>query len=128
MFNAEIQDGRQKWRENIFCKESPLDSADTLRGKNFVEIALSRSVIEINVFLRLTQKFKMAAGKRFLQKVVSRFYRYPVGQNFRQNCSISLRFRDKCVFRKIVTFTKSSISRSLCIGSLPKVNDFQKSI
>ena len=31
-FNAEIQDGRQKWRENDFCKKWPVDSADTLGG------------------------------------------------------------------------------------------------
>ena len=61
MFNTEIQDGCQKWLENNFCKMSPVDSADTLWVKNFVQIAPSRSVIEINVFLLLTQKFKMAA-------------------------------------------------------------------
>ena len=33
----------------------------TLWVKNFVKIALSRSVSEINSFLRLMQKFKMAA-------------------------------------------------------------------
>ena len=61
MFYAEIQDGRQKWQENNFCKKSPVDSPDTLRVKNFVEIALSRSVSEINAFLHFIQKFKMAA-------------------------------------------------------------------
>ena len=54
-------------------------------------------------------------------------------QNFRQNCSISLCFQDKCVFAfsaliKIVTFSKLLISKPFCIGSLPKVNDFQTSI
>ena len=56
-----IQDGHQKWRENDFCKKSPVDSADILQVKIFIEIALSRSVFEINTFLCLTQKFKMAA-------------------------------------------------------------------
>ena len=60
-FYAEMQDGRQNWRENDFCKKSPVDSAYTLRVKNFVEIALSRSVSQINTFLCLTQRFKMAA-------------------------------------------------------------------
>ena len=60
-FKAEIQDGRQKWRENNFCEKSPADSANTLRVKNFVEIALSHSVSNINTFLHLRQKFKMAA-------------------------------------------------------------------
>ena len=50
-FYAEIQDGRQKWRENDFCEKSPVDSANTLWVKHFVEIALSRSVSEINAFL-----------------------------------------------------------------------------
>ena len=61
VFYAEIQDGRQNWRENDFYEKSPADSADTIGVKNFVEITLSRSVSEINVFLCLTQKFKMAA-------------------------------------------------------------------
>ena len=41
-FYAEIQDGHQKWRENIFLEKSLIDS--TLQIKNFVEIALSLSV------------------------------------------------------------------------------------
>ena len=52
VIKAEIQDGRQKWRENDFCKKLPVDSADTLWVKIFVEIALSRSVSEINAYLR----------------------------------------------------------------------------
>ena len=51
-FNTEIQDGHQKWRENDFCEKSPEAlSADTLLVKNFVEIALSRSVSERKAFL-----------------------------------------------------------------------------
>ena len=36
VFNTEIQDGRQKWRENVFffCEAMPEDSADSLRLKN----------------------------------------------------------------------------------------------
>ena len=60
-FYAEIQDGHQKWWENNFCEKSPVDSADTLWFKNFVEITLSRPASEINTFLHFTQKFKMAA-------------------------------------------------------------------
>ena len=56
VFYEEIQDSRQKWQENNFCKKSAVDSADTLRVKNFVEIALSRPVSEINTYLCLTQK------------------------------------------------------------------------
>ena len=60
-FYAEILDGRQKWRENDFWGKMTVDSADTWWVKNFVEIALSRTIFEINAFLRFTQKFKMAA-------------------------------------------------------------------
>ena len=56
-FNAEILDGRQKWREKDFCEKLPVDSADTLWVKIFVEIALSHSISKINAFLHLTQKF-----------------------------------------------------------------------
>ena len=47
--------------KTIFGKYSPVHSADNLRVKNLVEIAVSRSISEINRFLRFTQKFKMAA-------------------------------------------------------------------
>ena len=50
-FKKVIQYGRRKWQENDFWEKPPVYSADTLRVKNFVEIALSRSVCEINVFL-----------------------------------------------------------------------------
>ena len=49
-FYAEIQDGRQKWWENNFGGKSPEDFADTYWIKNFIEIALSRSVSEKNGF------------------------------------------------------------------------------
>ena len=40
-FYAEIQNGHQKWRENEFWEKLQVDSADNLRVKRFVEIALS---------------------------------------------------------------------------------------
>ena len=49
------------WQESDFCKMTPVHSADTLRVQNFVEIALSYTISEINALLRFTQKFKMAA-------------------------------------------------------------------
>ena len=61
VFYAEIQDGCQKWRENDFWEKSPVNSRHILWVKNFDEIALSRSVSEIDAFLHLMQKFKMAA-------------------------------------------------------------------
>ena len=45
----------------FFCEIMPVDSADTLQIKNFIEIALSSFVSKINTFLHFTQKFKMAA-------------------------------------------------------------------
>ena len=41
-------------------QKSPVDSADNLQVKIFVEIALSRSISEINRFLHFPQKIKMA--------------------------------------------------------------------
>ena len=60
-FYTEIQDGHQKLWESVFCKMSPIHSADTLWVKNFVEIALTRTVSEINALWHFTWKFKMAA-------------------------------------------------------------------
>ena len=45
----------------FFCEIMPVDSADTLRVKDFVEIALSHSVSKKNTLLSLRQRFKMAA-------------------------------------------------------------------
>ena len=50
VFYAEIQNGHQRWQKNDFW----VDSADNLRIKNFMEIALSRSISEINRFLCFT--------------------------------------------------------------------------
>ena len=38
-FYTEIQNDRQKWWENDFWEKSPVDSADNLQVKNFMEIA-----------------------------------------------------------------------------------------
>ena len=81
-----------------FYKMSLVHSADTLRVKNIVEIALSLTVSEINTLLRFTQKFKMtpkSGRKGFFRKVASRPCIYPVGQKFRRNRSISHRFQEK---------------------------------
>ena len=59
----------KKWRESDFCKMSPVHSADTLRVQNFVKIALSHTVSEMNA--PFTQKFNMAAksgGKAIFAK------------------------------------------------------------
>ena len=103
MFYAEIQYGRQKWPENNVWGKSPVDSADILGVKSFIEITLAHSVPEIDTFFWFTQKFKMAAksgGKQFLPTLASRVCRYPASQKFRQNRSSSLCFRDKRVLRR----------------------------
>ena len=61
IFNAEIQDGHQKWPQSDFCEMSPVHSADTLRVKNFIKIAQSHTVSRINALLHFMQKIKMAA-------------------------------------------------------------------
>ena len=76
----------------------PVDSADTLRVKNFVEIALSRSVSEINTFLYFTQKFKTAAkcvGKTIVEKSQQYTLQIPCGSKI---SSKSLSFQDKSIF------------------------------
>ena len=40
-FHAEIQDGRQKWRESDFCKKPPVHSGQP-GAENFNKIALAR--------------------------------------------------------------------------------------
>ena len=70
-FYAEFQNGSQKWQGIDFGEKRQVDSAVTLGIKNFVEIALSRTVFKINAFLHFTKKFKMATkndGKTILNK------------------------------------------------------------
>ena len=47
----------------IEVEKSPVDSADNLGVKNFIKIALSPTISEINTFLQYTQKCKMTAKK-----------------------------------------------------------------
>ena len=72
-FYAEIQDDHQKWQET-----SPVVSADTMRVKNYVEIALSRTVPKINALLCFMQKDgrQKLWESNFLQKVASRLSAY----------------------------------------------------
>ena len=70
-FYAEIRNGHQKWGENDFWEKSPVDSADNLRVKNFVQIALSSSISKINGFCVLRRNSRWppkVAGKQFLRK------------------------------------------------------------
>ena len=77
--------GRGKFFEN--CR---VQCSNTLWVENFDEIALSGMVKEIEEnwsFLAKIRKFKMAAI--FLKIAKITFLRYPVGQKFRRNRSIS---------------------------------------
>ena len=77
-----------------FWGNMPVDSADILRIKNFIEIALSHTVSEIMYFM---QKFKMATkngGKMIFGNTCQKTLQIPevAGQKFRRNHSISHRF------------------------------------
>ena len=71
LISAKIQDGRQnlipkinaflhvtqkfmmaakKWQQSDFCEMSPVHSEDTLPVKNFIKIALSRTVSKMHAF------------------------------------------------------------------------------
>ena len=81
--------------KTFFCKKLPVDSADTLWVKTFFKITLSHSVSKM-LFCVLCKNSRWppkVAGKRFFGKVATTLCRYPVGQKFRRNRSISLCFR-----------------------------------
>ena len=83
----------------IFWKLQRVHSLDTLCVENFDEIALSRTVKEIEanlcfaIFGKNSKKFKMAAifgeGKILGKLQILYFLRYPLGRKFRRNRSIS---------------------------------------
>ena len=60
-FTQKFKMAAKNGRKIFFLEKSSVNSADTMRVKNFVEITLFRSVSKINAFLHFTQKFKMAA-------------------------------------------------------------------
>ena len=64
--STKIQGGSQNllpkinafWQESDFCEKPLVDSADNLQVRNFVEITLSRTVCQINVFCVLCKKIQ----------------------------------------------------------------------
>ena len=60
-FYTEFQGDHQKWQENVFGKKLPDDSVDSLGVKNFMEIAVSCTILEITVLLHLHRNSKMTA-------------------------------------------------------------------
>ena len=73
-----IQDGRQKWREKDFWEKSPVHSTDTLWVENLVEIALTRTVMEINACLPFMQKLKMSAKNGGKMIIINEFHYFLV--------------------------------------------------
>ena len=98
-FMQKFKMATQKWRESDFCKTSPVHSADTMKVKNFVEIALSRTVSEINaLYAEIQDGCQNWRESDFLRKVASRLCRYPVGPKFCRNRSTLHCLQDKCTF------------------------------
>ena len=93
-----IQNGRHMWEEEKFLKIAKSTFSDTLWVKNFDEIALSRTVKEIEANLCFSifgKNPKIQNGRHFwgweifLKIGKSTFLRYPMGRKFRRNRSIS---------------------------------------
>ena len=96
---SKIQNGRHFWRGEIFFWKLPrVQYLDTLWVENFNEIALSRTVKEIEAILRFSIFGKNSkiqngrhfwGGENFLKIDESTFLWYPMGRKFRRNRSIS---------------------------------------
>ena len=89
--NSKIQNGRHFWGGENFGKLQRLHSLHTLWVENFDEIALSRTVKEIEAnlcFAIFGKKSKIQNGRHFwgganFLKITKRTtLRYPVGRNF----------------------------------------------
>ena len=98
--NSKIQNGRHFWGGENFLKNAKarVQCSDTLWVENFDEIALSRTVKEIegNLCVAIFGKNSKIqngrhfwGGENFLKIAKSTFLRYPVGRKFRRNRSIS---------------------------------------
>ena len=96
--NSKIQNGRHMWEGENFSKiAKSIHSLDTLWVENFDEIALFRTVKEIQTILCFAifgknskiQNSHFWGGENFLKIAKSTLLRYPVGRKFWQNCSIS---------------------------------------
>ena len=93
--NSKIQNGCHFWGGENFWKIAGVHSLDTLWVENFDEIALSRTVKEIEAnlcFAIFGKNSKIQNGRHFwggenFWKIAK--IRYPVGRKFRRNHSIS---------------------------------------
>ena len=93
--NSKIQNGRHFWGRGKFWER--LHSLDTLWVENFDEIALSRTVKEIEANLccaifgknsKIQNGRHFWGGENFLKIANITFLRYPVGRKLRRNRSI----------------------------------------
>ena len=87
----------KKWQENNFWQNIADDSVYTLRSKNFIEMAVSCTVSEINAFLHFTQKFNMAVKngrKTIFRKKLQITLHIPCGSKI----SSYVRYMSFCIF------------------------------
>ena len=96
--NSKIQNGRHFWGGENFLQIEILHSLDTLWIENFDEIALSRTVKEIEANLcfaifgknsKIQNGRHFWGGENFLKIAKIAFLRYPVRRKFCRNRSIS---------------------------------------
>ena len=96
--NSKIQNGRHFWGGENFLKITKTAMLRYPVGENFDEIALSRTVKEIEANLcfaifgknsKIQNGRHFWGGENFLKIAKSTFLRYPVGRKFRRNRSIS---------------------------------------
>ena len=96
--NSKNQNGRHFWGGENFLKIARIHSLHTLWVENFDEIALSRTVKEMEgnlCFAIFGKNSKIQNGRHFwegenlLRIAKITFLRYPVGRKFRRNHSIS---------------------------------------
>ena len=97
--NSKIQNGRHFWGgENFWKIAKKKHLLDTLWVENFDEIALSRTVKEIEANLcfaifgknsKIQNSRHFWGGENFWKIAKITFLRYPVGRKFRRNRSIS---------------------------------------
>ena len=89
--NSKIQNGLHFWEGEIFGKLQRVHSLDTLWVENFDEIALSRTVKEIEANLcfaifgknsKIQNGRHLWGGANFLKITNSTMVIYPVGRNF----------------------------------------------
>ena len=62
VFYTEIQDGREKWRENDFLAKVPYDPAYILQDKNFIRISLSHTVSLFIYLFGVLRRFQHCTG------------------------------------------------------------------